>query len=470
MRRCYSHGHERSIAQEVGVLKAAFAGWTIFFLFTGMVAATPISEDEILSQAEARIEKYRMGEAVLRLVDDSGNPPRAGIRVHIEQVRHKFLFGSDIFMLARCRSAADNAAYEKEFADLLNYATVPFYWWTYEPEQGQPKYADTEKIVQWCEAHHVTTKGHPLAWNEGQPKWLPQDPSRAMQLQMARVGQCVRHFKTEIDIWDVVNEATEFDRDSTRSGGPTLTEAIRQMGVSNYIRAAFREARLANPSATLVINDYNYSPDFIGSVLARLVDKDAQPAYDVIGIQCHQHTRVWSAQEIWENCERFAKMGKPIHFTEATILSGQQGWELRQSDPNFKWASTPGGEKKQAEEVTRFYTVLFSHPAVEAITWWDFSDQGAWQGAPAGLVREDMSPKPAYEALMKLIKGKWWTKTESEVGAGGEARFRGFFGEYRIGMIVGGRELTGACTFGKTTAMPIEVRLSQRAGSSRQVE
>ena len=54
--------------------------------------------------------------------------------------------------------------------------------------------------------------------------------------------------------------------------------------------------------------------------------------------------------------------------------------------------------------------MLFSHPAVAAVTWWDFTDQDAWQQAPAGLVRDDMSPKPAYEQLRSLIKGKWWTK------------------------------------------------------------
>jgi endo-1,4-beta-xylanase len=58
------------------------------------------------------------------------------------------------------------------------------------------------------------------------------------------------------------------------------------------------------------------------------------------------------------------------------------------------------------------YALLFAHPAVHALTWWDFSDRGAWQGAAAGLVRQDMSPKPAYERLRELIKGEWWTRAE----------------------------------------------------------
>jgi hypothetical protein len=82
--------------------------------------------------------------------------------------------------------------------------------------------------------------------------------------------------------------------------------------------------------------------------------------------------------------------------------------------------------------VTRVYTILFSHPAVQAITWWDFSDKNAWQGAPAGLVRSDMTPKPAYDELKRLIKGKWWTETTLTTGPDGRASFRGFLGEYRV--------------------------------------
>jgi len=109
--------------------------------------------------------------------------------------------------------------------------------------------------------------------------------------------------------------------------------------------------------------------------------------------------------------------------------------------------------------VVQFYTVLFSHPAVQAITWWDLSDQGAWQGAPAGLLRTDMTPKHAYEALMRLVKGRWWTRTDVLVSRRGRAQFHGFFGEYRVTAEEGGREISGTFTFDAKTKKPAEVRL-----------
>jgi hypothetical protein len=77
--------------------------------------------------------------------------------------------------------------------------------------------------------------------------------------------------------------------------------------------------------------------------------------------------------------------------------------------------------------------LAFSHPAVEALTWWDFSDLGAWMGAPAGLVRKDMSPKPAFEALLKLIKSQWRTgPLKLKTDATGKVSYHGYLGRYKI--------------------------------------
>jgi GH35 family endo-1,4-beta-xylanase len=421
--------------------------------------AQTLAESEILSQADARIQKYRTGNAQLRLVTPDGKALKKGVRVTIEQTRHSFLFGCNIFMLGKCKTDAENAAYEKEFSDLLNYATVPFYWWVYEREAGHPDYASTERVAAWCAAHQVTMKGHPLAWNYVDPSWLPSDPAEATRLQMQRITDIVGKFKGQINFFDVVNEATQFQRQELLQNAPKLTAGIEQMGAPSYLRTAFTRAREANPQATLVINDYVTTDDYLEKVISPLADASGRPLFDVIGIQCHQHANVWSPEKTWGICERFAKVGKPLHFTEATIISGQRHSELKQNPSHFDWPSTPEGEQRQAEEITRFYTVLFSHPAVQAITWWDFSDQGAWQQAPAGLVRADMTPKPAYDALMKLIKGRWWTRAEARVSRQGVAQFHGFYGDYKVSVMEHGRELTGTFTFNSQSAQPIEVKL-----------
>lgn len=97
------------------------------------------------------------------------------------------------------------------------------------------------------------------------------------------------------------------------------------------------------------------------------------------------------------------------------------------------WPSTAEGEARQADEIERHYRSLVSHPAVEAITYWGFSDRGMWLGAPGGLVRADGSPKPAYEALRRIIAEEWWV-SPATVRTDGEGRVRvsGFRGEYAV--------------------------------------
>ena len=57
---------------------------------------------------------------------------------------------------------------------------------------------------------------------------------------------------------------------------------------------------------------------------------------------------------------------------------------------------------------------------------------GGWQGAPAGLVRKDLTPKPIYERLLEMVKGEWWTECQGKTNADGEFLFRGFQGDYNI--------------------------------------
>lgn len=410
------------------------------------------TNEEILSGAEERIEKHRKGAATLRILGPDGKPWSAGVDLRIRQTKHKFLFGCNIFKLGQCRTAEDNAAYAERFAELLNFATLPFYWWSYERQKGQTLDDRTDEIVRWCDAHGITTKGHPLAWNYIDPPWLTGTPEEVMQLQLERITRCVERFRGDIGIWDVVNEATHYDREELKRNSPKLTEAIARIGIGEYVRRAFKTARQADPQARLIINDYRTDAAYVDNVIAELAGENGKPLYDIIGIQSHMHGQYWGAARAWDVCERFARFNVPLHFTETTVVSGpKQG-----SD----WTTTPEGEQRQAEHVAEFYTVLFSHPAVEAVTWWDFSDQDAWQQAPAGLVRSDMSPKPAYEKLLDLIKSKWWTNTEARTEAGATIPFRGFLGRYEVEARQGDRRLAGKFVLDKAPETAIDVQLA----------
>jgi GH35 family endo-1,4-beta-xylanase len=424
-----------ALLKAVCTLAVLLVGWSSARSQDQPAVGAP-SDDELLAGADARIEQRRKGEAAVLVVDASGTP-LPGAKVAVEQTRHAFLFGCNIFMWGRMPDEKTESAYRQHFAGLLNYATLPFYWSSYERRRGQPDHERTEQIARWCQEQGVATKGHPLAWNSGDPFWLPDDLEEIRRLQMARIEDCVLRFTGLIDRWDVVNEATHFDREEfVEQRSPKLSAMWQKVGQMEFTRECFVHARKAGPKATLLINDYRTDPPY-EQVIKQLADKDGQRLYDVIGIQSHMHGGVWPNRKIWEACQRFAQFGVPLHFTETTILSG----ERQRGEPGGQqWPSTPEGETFQAREVVRFYTMLFSHPAVEAITWWDFSDRGAWQRAPAGFLRSDMTPKPAYEELKKLVKGKWWTQVNLQSAGDGTANFRGFLGEYRVTVTTEGKK------------------------------
>jgi GH35 family endo-1,4-beta-xylanase len=381
-------------------------------------------EEQVLSGAKERIEQHRKGEVTLVIQAPNGKPlPNAELT--LTQMRHEFLFGCNIFRWGRIPDPKREELYRERFAAIFNYATLPFYWRSYEWERGKPNHGYTERVVAWCQEHGIVCKGHPLVWDHpaSSPEWLPDDFDEIERLSKQRVRDIVKRFAGRIDIWDVVNEPTHLEPSS-----PNKTKMAAwgtHIGAVAYTALHLKVAREANPKATLLVNDYRTDDAYL-RILQQLKDEQGRWLFDVVGIQSHMHGGVWSASRTWQVCERFAQLGLPLHFTETTIVSGPRIDRERWGE------TTPEGEERQAEATARFYTLLFSHPAVQAITWWDFSDDGAWMGAPAGWLRRDMSPKPVYERMLGLIKGEWWTKASSRTDSKGEWRTRAFYGDYEL--------------------------------------
>jgi hypothetical protein len=49
------------------------------------------------------------------------------------------------------------------------------------------------------------------------------------------------------------------------------------------------------------------------------------------------------------------------------------------------------------------------------------------------LLRKDLTPKPAYQELYKLVKGEWWLEpTTFRTAEDGSVSFNGFLGEYEL--------------------------------------
>lgn len=198
------------------------------------------------------------------------------------------------------------------------------------------------------------------------------------------------------------------------------------------IKEMFAKTREFNPNSTLLLNDFNTSINYEILIEGCL---QAGVQIDAIGIQSHQHQGYWGREKLEEILDRFSHFGLPIHFTENSLLSGHLMPPQINDLNDYQipdWPSTPEDEERQAKEVEEMYTILFKHPQVEAISSWQFSDDGAWIGAPSGFIRKDNSLKPSYKVLQKLIKGDWNTNVTCKTDDNGMVSFKGFLGDYDL--------------------------------------
>jgi GH35 family endo-1,4-beta-xylanase len=126
------------------------------------------------------------------------------------------------------------------------------------------------------------------------------------------------------------------------------------------------------------------------------------------------------------------------------------------------YSSEKEDEEIQAKLLEYLYSVWFSHPAMEQIIYWNLIDGYAFVDDPTpetirrtqgnmtigenvyygGLLRFDMSPKPALIALQNLINKKWHTDLDLTLNDEGRVDFRGFYGEYEAEISVCGKTIT----------------------------
>ena len=377
--------------------------------------------------------EHRKARAVLRVLDGQGRPV-ANAHLHLDQKSHDFLFGCGAFDAIPYTNEKKGDPFlgdrMEKWLRLFNYGTLPFYWGRYEPEEGKPAFENRMNAARFLTGRGVRLKGHPLCWHTVCADWLMQyDDKTILDKQLERIHRDVTAFAGVIDIWDVINEVVimpVFDRYDN-----AITRVCKRYGQVNLVKEVFDAAKAANPKALLLINDFNLSDRYAALIRDSL---DAGAPIGAIGLQTHQHQGYMGAEKLNEILRRFEGFGLPLHFTENTLVSGHlmPPHIVDLNDYQIpEWPSTPEGEARQAKEWEEMYRLLFDHPLVQAVTGWDFAD-GAWLGAPSGVIAKDNREKPAYHALQRLIHGEWETHGEITTDASGCARITGFKGGYAL--------------------------------------
>lgn len=393
------------------------------------------------------IEQNRKGDFKIKITDKHGNPLK-GVKVSASLKNHEFRHGCNIFMLDELETNEKNLKYKANVAKLANIATVPFYWKDNEPREGAVRYdAGSEKIyrrpatdlcIDFCEKNGIEPKLHCLNYSQWTPDWVPDDVETTKKLLEKRYKQISERYSKKINDIEVINE--------------TLIESKRKIfNEPDLIEWSFKLAEKYFPNNTLMINEaadvYEHSlfgtrmPYYGKRMPYYMLIKDLireGTRIDKIGLQYHFFFKkenesesaefYYNPKNIYKILDDLADFNKPIQITEITIPAYSEFKE---------------DEEVQAELIKTLFSIWFSHPAVTGAIYWNavdgyaaYAPQGDMTSGEnyyyGGLMRFDMTPKPAYNILYDLFHKVWTTKTELITDENGECEFRGFYGDYEL--------------------------------------
>lgn len=187
-----------------------------------------------------------------------------------------------------------------------------------EPQQGQFSYGAADQIVNHARSRGMSVRGHTLAWHSQQPGWMQNMSGSALrQAMLNHVTQVATHFRGQVVAWDVVNEAF-----ADGSSGARRDSNLQRTG-NDWIEAAFRAARAADPAAKLCYNDYNtddWSHAKTQAVYMMVRDfKQRGVPIDCVGLQSHFNSGSPYPSNYRTTLSSFAALGVDVQITELDI-------------------------------------------------------------------------------------------------------------------------------------------------------
>lgn len=376
---------------------------------------------EYIYEARKRIRQIRMTDVEITVLKDG--KPVENAAVSLRMKNHQFLFGAVCYAHGKLGHPGREERFTREFTKLMNYTMVPYHWQWYEQERGVYAEPYTGNLVRWATEQGLKKKLHALIWHELCPDWVTDENVEAEYVR--RIDHLMAVYGNDFDFFDLANETTVNDRFDN-----PVSRWVRRKGPVEMMKFGSRLVRQWKPDAKLLYGDWNVHGEEYFDFLRTLRENDVD--IDIIGMQSHQHRDLWTQEETLRVMDRAAEFGWPIHFPECSVCSGKPIGEMNYGAGAVnRFSETEEDLYWQADFTRDFYTLVFSHPAVEALSWFDFTDH-RWLNAPAGLVDDDLNPKPVYAALDDLINRQWHTDADLTTSAAGICGTRLFFGTYEI--------------------------------------
>jgi endo-1,4-beta-xylanase len=305
--------------------------------------------------------------------------------------------------LSRCFSPEQVALYKDLFRNLFDILTPEnaFKWAEIERTPGNYDWSDTDALIEWASSgpKPLGVKMHCALWGakQGVPDWVVGMPDADVRKALLRFVEAVAtRYKGAFWAWDVINEPVHEPYYLKRLPGidKELVDMLRSLV----------------PSAVLLVND-NDIILYPEGVAQKGITDEVEPYTAGLGITnlgLQSHDRRWyTLPELKATFNRLKGNGFSAHLTEIirpsnnlpVYVGGYDAWQSMMRDGMLgRWT-----EERQADAYEEMFLAAAAHEAVATVTLWNFSDALCWDEFPeGGIVRADLSTKPAYDRLLKL--------------------------------------------------------------------
>jgi endo-1,4-beta-xylanase len=360
------------------------------------------------------IAKYRKGEITVLA--------KRNASVKIEQLSHEFWFGCAIsngVFGSRMREE-DKKLYKEKFLENFNSAVTEnaLKWGDMEREKGKPDFSTVDAILAWTEENNIPLRGHNLFWGIPQfvQPWVKELNDEELRRTIKNRAETITSkYRGRFAEYDLNNEMIHGNYYEDRLG-------------SDITRLMAEWAHNGDADAKLYLNDYDIlTGNRLNDYMAHIRKLRAEGVTVAgIGVQGHLHAETFDRSELRRSLDSLLVFRLPVRITEFN-MPGQRSKFYREKISTM----TPAEEEVKAKELTDYYRICFSHPAVTGILMWGF-----WEGANwipvSSIYRRDWSPTPSAKAYRDLVFGEWWTRFLGTTGRTGLLRTDGFFGTYKI--------------------------------------
>lgn len=293
-----------------------------------------------------------------------------------------------------------------QLTEVFDITCVPFVWRSIQPTEQAPNYNGIEACIKSAAAAGQMVRGGPLLnfGVQSVPDWMyiwENDFESIYEAAREHVERTVRRFSKQISTWIVVSG---LQADNVFGFSFEQTMELTRMAATVTKQVAPRAQvliDLTQPWGEYYARNQQTVPPLLYADMAVQsgINFDGFGLQFVFGLGTDGY-HVRDPFQVSSLIDKIANFGKPLHVTALTAPSRPANGGAGASG---EWHA-PWSDEIQAEWLTTVCEIALSKPYVETVCLEPLVDGPNNVLASGGLLRQDLTPKPALAKLAEMRK------------------------------------------------------------------